>query len=225
MDTVTARIEDFLQHLQLERGLSDNTVQAYRTDLAAMQQSCRVKDVTGYTPSVIATYFTGLSKLGRKPATLARKISSIKHFFEYLKQTGVIRDNPAHVYAAPRIARYHPDYLSPEEIESIIKAVDPKSVSAARDRAVIELLYGCGLRLSELIDLRPRDIELEAGFVRVTGKGSKQRLVPLGRFAGDAVVACLDSRPREADSDSTPLILNRFGKKFSRVGLWQVVKK
>lgn len=218
-------IDDFLQHLHLERGLSDNTIGAYRADLLKMHKACAVRDVSGYTPSVIAGYFARLASDGRRPATLARKISSIKHFFAYLQQSGRVTENPAMIYAAPRIARYHPDYLSPGEIDSIIRAVEPESVSSNRDRAVIELLYGCGLRLSELIRLRRQDIELEAGFVRVTGKGNKQRLVPLGEYAKVSVLACLETRPAGASEESLPLILNRFGRPFSRVGLWQIVKK
>lgn len=222
---IDALIEDFLQHLQLERGLSANTIGAYQTDLKSMLSICRLSDPARYTPSVIATYFTQLTRQGRRPSTLARKISSIKHFFAYLQKTGRIKENPALVYAAPKIARYHPDYLSPEQIESIINAVDPESPSAVRDRAIIEILYGCGLRLSELINLRLQDIEFEAGFVRVTGKGNKQRLVPLGDFARKAVLAYLDKRPAGASEQALPLILNRFGAKFSRVGLWQIVRK
>lgn len=222
---IASLIDDFLQHLRLERGLSTNTIDAYRSDLAAFQRACKIQELAGYTPSVVAGYFSRLAKEGRRPATLARKISSVRHFFAYLQQSGRIKENPALMYAAPRIARYHPDYLSPEQIDSIIRAVDPESAAAARDRMIVEILYGCGLRLSELINLRKQDIEFEAGFVRVTGKGGKQRLVPIGDYARKAVLSYLDRRTASDSDENLPLVLNRFGKRFSRVGLWQIVRK
>jgi integrase/recombinase XerD len=138
----------------------------------------------------------------------------------------VLSDDPTRAYSAPKIARYHPDYLSVGEIERIIKKVDPKSRSALRDRAIIEILYGCGLRLSELIDLKPSDVEFEAGFVRVLGKGNKQRLVPIGEYARQALREYLDAGDIYRRSARSPvIILNKSGGRFSRVGLWKIVKQ
>ena len=173
-------VDDFLQHLRLERGLSANTINAYRNDIAEFLADLKLKDPVKADPRMVVEYFGRLSRLGRKPSTLARKISSLKHFFSYLVDNGLIKENPARSYSAPRISRYHPDYLSPDEIDRIIKAVGPSSKEASRDRAIVELLYGSGLRLSELINPKTADIEFEAGFLRIVGKGSKQRLVPLG---------------------------------------------
>jgi integrase/recombinase XerD len=175
---------------------------------------------------MVTGYFVALANRGRKPATLARKISSLKRFFAYLKDTEKIEENPARQYSAPKISRYHPDYLSPKEIERIIESVDPDSKQAARDRAIIELLYGSGLRLSELINLNTGDIEFEAGFLRIVGKGNKQRLAPLGGYAREALKKYLDQR-MESPAEETPpaVFLNRSGEKFSRVGLWKLIKR
>lgn len=218
-------IADFLQHLKLERGLSDNTVMAYRRDLTAFALASSAKEVSGVTAAIVTKYFGTLSQSGSRPATIARKLSSLKQFFAYFIDLNLVSENPVQAYSAPKIARYHPDYLSPREIEKIIAATDSFGPLAKRNRAVIEVLYGCGLRLSELINLKVDDIEFGAGFVRVTGKGNKQRLVPIGSFAREAVEAYLDSlEGKEKRSSAATVFAGRGGKKFSRSGMWKVVK-
>ena len=224
-ETFKYLLDDYRQHLKLERGLSENSLNAYIGDLATFADTVKEKSPLNISPSDISGYFIGLTRKGQKPATLARKIASIKGFFSYLKDLGRIRENPALAYAAPKISRYHPDYLSPGEIASIIEAIKPDSSSYLRDRAIIELLYGSGLRLSELINLKISDMELEAGFMRVLGKGNKQRLVPVGEYAKNTVSSYLETRKEAQIKDKDYLLTNRFGRKFSRVGLWKIIKK
>lgn len=215
-------VEDFLQHLKLERGLSANTVSAYRTDIAEFIIQGKIADLRKTGPAVVAAYVSGLSRKGRKPTTVARKVSAIRHLFDFLKESGKIKKSPIASYPAPRLARYHPDYLSPAEIESIIKTADPSSPDGCRDRAILEVLYGCGLRISELINLSQSDLEMEAGFIRVHGKGSKQRLVPLGQMARLAVQKYIDGA-RPSHSDAVALFLGRTRSRFSRVGMWKLI--
>jgi len=219
-------IEDFLSYLKLERGLSDNSIVAYRIDLSELSSFTSGTPPEKLTPSIVTSFFGSLMKKGRRPATLARKLSSIRHFFEYLKTRGEVKDNPATAYRAPRIARYHPDYLAVDEIERIIKAADQQPKQAIRDRTIIELLYGCGLRISELANLKVNDIEFEAGFLRVTGKGNKQRLVPLGGYAARALQQHLDNPADTGRLHQSGLVfVNRAGKCYSRVGLWKIIKR
>jgi integrase/recombinase XerD len=215
-------IEDFLQHLKLERGLSVNTISAYRIDLAEFVLQGKITDLRKTSPGQVAAYVSGLSRKGRKPTTVARKVSAVRHLFDVLKESGKIKKNPIASYPAPKLARYHPDYLSPTEIDSIIKAVDLSSAGGCRDRAIIEVLYGCGLRISELINLSQSDLEMEAGFIRVHGKGNKQRLVPLGQPARVAVQKYIDSA-RPSNTGSAALFLGRAGGGFSRVGMWKLI--
>jgi integrase/recombinase XerD len=219
-------IEEYLQYLKLERGLSDNTITSYRQDLTEFGKHFGNKRPNKATASAASVWVGHLSGLGRKPATVARKLSSLKQFFAYLTDNGHLKENPFATFSAPRIARYHPHYLSPGEVEKIIERVETDSLLGKRNRAIIELLYGSGLRISELIDLKISDIEAEAGFVKVLGKGGKQRLVPLGEYARVAIEIYLALRPRppvEAAGDH--LFLSRSGGKLSRVGLWKVIKR
>jgi len=220
-------IEDFLQHLKLERGLSANSINSYRADLKELAAAFGITPPRKVTASEIVKHFGKLVSRGRKPATLARKLSAVKHFFDYLLEQGQVKENPARGYRAPRLARYHPDYLSVEEIERILKAADQDSSFALRDRAIIELAYGCGLRISELLTLKSAEIEFGAGFVRVIGKGDKQRLGPLGAYAKDAVEKYLDysAAQRLMGRGDGVLFLGRGGKPLSRVGLWKIIKK
>jgi integrase/recombinase XerD len=220
-----AVIEDYLQHLKLERGLAENTLVSYRRDLAEF--AGRVGDIEpGRIGLGAATDFLRyLTTADRKPATIARKISSLKQFFAYLYDRHLVAANPFQGVSAPRISRYHPHYLSPEEIGQIIAAVDTRTWTGKRDRAVLELLYGSGLRISELISLKHSDIEFEAGFIRVAGKGGRHRLVPLGQYARQAVEAYLDEPQPRPDRKGEYVFTNRSGRKISRVGLWKTVRK
>ncbi|MBK7141226.1 MAG: tyrosine recombinase XerD [bacterium] len=219
-------VNDFLQHLRLERGVSANTLMAYRRDLLGFRKETNATDPRAISASIITGYFGKLNAKGSRPATLARKISSLKQFFEYLKERNMVAENPAQVYSAPKIARYHPDYLSPREIESIINAIDISTESGKRDRVIIEMLYGSGLRLSELQNLKIEDVEFEAGFVRVMGKGNKQRLVPLGEYARVALLSYLEaSETGKAVSRPRVIVLSKLGKPCSRVGLWKIIKQ
>lgn len=215
-------IEDFLQHLKLERGLSGNTLSAYRVDLAEFVLDTKVVDLRKTRSAQLAEYVTVLGRKGRKPASIARKLSALRHLFQYLKDSGTITKSPVESYPAPKLARYHPDYLSPAEISAVIKVAGTTKDNADRDQAIIETLYGCGLRISELIDLKPADLELEAGFVRVLGKGNKQRLVPIGKPAVAALNKHLQSSSSQRGERSV-LFAGRQGKRFSRVGMWKLI--
>ncbi|MCD6249743.1 MAG: tyrosine recombinase XerD [candidate division Zixibacteria bacterium] len=220
-------IEDFLQHLKLEQGLAENTISAYRADLMELVRQFPKSTPVKITASDLNKYFADLAARGRRPATLARKVSAVRCLFGYLQERGVVRSSPASGYRAPKLARYHPDYLSVGEIEQILEACKTDPRLAVRDKAIIEVLYGCGLRISELAGLRVGDVEFEAGFLKVIGKGNKQRLVPLGEYARRAIEEYLDDplRKKHLASGSQPVFVNRSGSTLSRVGLWKIIRK
>lgn len=225
-DGFGAAIEDFVGHLKLERGLSSNSLMAYRSDLVELAEFLGGKKPPDRVAMAdINQFFAQLVSLGRRPSTLARKVSSVRHFFAYLVERGLMPENPAVAYRAPRISRYHPDYLSVTEIEKIINTASRGAKEPERDTAIVEILYGCGLRISELANLKTTDIEFEAGFLRVLGKGDKQRLVPLGKFARDAIQRYLDSSSKGRRGDGNLVFVNRQGRRISRVGLWKIIKR
>lgn len=219
-------IEDYLQYLKLERGLSQNSLASYRCDLIEFSNrlgDVEVRKVSAHKATDHINYLTAKS---RKPSTIARKISSLKQFFAYLNDQGAVTENPFLALSAPRISRYHPHYLSPEEIGKIISSINIQSQQGKRDRAILELLYGSGLRISELINLKLSDIEFEAGYIRIVGKGNKQRLVPLGAYAREALEAYLDSSVQSPQPEQGNYVfVNKLGRRFSRVGLWKAVRK
>ena len=137
-----------------------------------------------------------------------------------------MKDNPCDRVDAPKLGRYLPDVLSVEEVERIIDSTDTGSAQGHRDRAILEVLYGCGLRVSEAAGLRISDLYLDEGFIKVTGKGNKQRLIPVGEMASDAILSYLECRPESAGGKSDDILfLNRFGKPLSRISMFKMVKK
>jgi integrase/recombinase XerD len=223
---VDNQIEDFIQFLQLEKGLSPNSVKAYATDLSEFVAITGCKDAAKAKSQTGSKYVDALKKLGRKPATVARKLSSVKQFYEYLLSRKLVKENPFVSYSAPKITRYHPHYLSPADIEKILSSIELTTELGKRDKAIIELLYGSGLRISELANLKPGDLELESGFIRVTGKGDKQRLVPIGRFSKEALIAYQETAEQKPQARSAQtLFYNRLSKPLSRTALWKTVRK
>ncbi len=226
MNKVQEHIQDYLGSLKVERGLAPNTVSSYERDLRDFVTTMSVKDLAGVKPITANNFIARLSSSRRRPSTIARKISCLKQFYTYLMGQGVVTENPFLNLSAPRISRYHPEYLSPAEIETIINSIDQQKPIGKRDRLIIELLYGSGLRISELINLKISNIESEAGFIRVTGKGNKQRLAPLGGPATAALEEYLQSVDCTAKGRSSTWVLtNKQGRPLSRVGIWKTVKK
>lgn len=219
-------VDNFLQYIALERGLSVRTVQSYHSDLNDFIKRTEIKEVHKASLADFNLFVKKLTAIGSKPTTIARKLSSLRHFFTYLVESGVIKQNPANSIAAPKLGRYHPAYLSQREVAAILEGIDTSVPAGKRDRAILEMLYGSGLRISELINLRLSDIEFEAGFLRVIGKGNKSRLVPLGEFAKQAVETFLKETKGNPTKQKTPILfVNSDGNRFSRVGLWKMVKK
>ena len=216
-------LQDYRYYLRMERSLSPNTVAAYGRDvedfLAAVElepRSVRPDDVERYLAARTAGD-RGLSKRSQ-----ARLLSSLRSFFDWLVLEGERPDNPCELIAAPKLGRYLPAVLSVEEVTAILESVDTRqgSWTAFRDRAILEILYGCGLRVSEACGLLISHVYLKEGFVRVVGKGNKERLVPLGEVAAEAFSAYLDARPQAAEPAFDDVaFLNKNGRPLSRVAL------
>ena len=158
--------------------------------------------------------------------TQARILSSLRSFFGWLQTEGIITENPCDGIDAPKIGRYLPAVLSVDEVNDIMNSVDRSKWGGVRDRAILELLYGCGLRVSEVSDLRISNVYLQEKFVRIVGKGNKERVVPMGDPAAEAVTAYLAVRPEPAGADSEDILfLNKSGRQLSRISVFNMVKK
>ena len=217
--------EDFRNYLRIERGMSPNTVASYARDVEGL-----LKAYEGYAPADIGTaelerYLSERIRKGLSKRSQARMLSSFRSFFNWCVEEGELKDNPCDRIDAPKLGKYLPAVLSVEEVDAIISSVDTKTAKGLRDRAILEVLYGCGLRVSECSGLLISHVHLDEGFVDVIGKGNKQRVIPLGEMAADAIRNYLPARPEPAARTYEDfLFLNRFGKPLSRVYIFDIVK-
>lgn len=217
-------IKDYSYYLRMERNLSPNTVSAYVSDVGDFLETVS-SPPSGIVSDEIAEYMGALSdKLSKR--TQSRVLSSLKSFFDYLVLEGDRTDNPCDRIDSPKLGRYLPDVLSVGEVAAIIESVRVEAPSGRRDRAILEMLYGCGLRVSELCSLRISHVYADEGFVRIVGKGNKERLVPLGEPAAEAFISYLEVRgDAYAPMYDDIAFLNRFGKPLSRVAVFNMIKK
>ena len=217
-------LKDYKYYLRVERKMSPNTVASYGADVAAFLKG------TGVNPSKasssdIADYLASRSSDVSKRSQ-GRELSSLRSFFDWLILEGDRKDNPCDAVDHPKLGRYLPEVLSVEEVTAIIEGVDTRSPQGVRDQAILEMLYGCGLRVSELCNLQISNVYTSESFVRVIGKGNKERLIPLGDSARDAFLAWMAVRPDPASPAFDDFVfLNRFGKPLSRVAVFSMVKK
>ena len=224
----TRILKDYRYHLRMERRLSPNTVAAYGRDvtefLSAVElepRAVRSDDVSRY----LAARASGKTPLSKR--SQARLLSSLRSFFDWLVLEGERTDNPCDRIEAPKLGRYLPAVLSVEEVSAIIDSVDTSSGAwtAFRVRAILEILYGCGLRVSEACSLLISHVFLKEGFVRVVGKGDKERIVPLGEMASEAFSLYLQARPEAAEPAFDDVaFLNKNGRPLSRVAVFNLVR-
>ena len=207
----------------MERAMSQNTVASYCSDVEKFLKfyGGRIEDVS---VADVEEYLQSREALSER--SQARVLSSLKSFFDWLVMDKVIKDNPCDRVDAPKIGRYLPNVLSEEEVTALIDSVQLDTWQGVRDKAILEVLYGCGLRVSEAVALQISCVFLKEGFIRVIGKGNKERLVPLGEMAVEAINAYLDVRPNPDDAVSSDILfLNRFGRSLSRVSMFNMIKR
>ena len=202
--------------------MSQNTVAAYCSDVEKFLAAYGGRPEEA-GPADIEDYLGSRKQLSER--SQARLVSSLRSFFDWMVKEGYICDNPCDRVEAPKLGVYLPSVLSEEEVDRIIRCVDTSSWMGKRDRAILEILYGCGLRVSEASGLKISSLFLEQGFIRIIGKGNKERLVPIGEMAMEALEAYMEDRPAPAAKADDLVFLNRYGKSISRVSLFKIVKK
>ena len=182
-------LKDYRNYLKIERAMSPNTVASYCSDVSKFLDAVKLEEADY---DRVVQYLQSCRSMSKR--SQARLLSSLRSFFGWCVMEKIIEDNPCDMVDSPKLGRYLPDVLSVEEVVSIIESADSSTWQGLRDRAVLELLYGCGLRVSEAVSMKISCIYFDDGFVRVVGKGDKERLVPIGAMAADAVRTYLDVR-------------------------------
>lgn len=223
-------LERFAEYLTLEHGSAARTDESYSRDLRRLAQWAREQGVTtprALTATHLREFVYYLKDLGLAPASIRRSVSAMRTWYKFLLAEGVVQADPSERLETPKKWRTLPEVLTPHEVEQLLTAIPIEEPLAFRDRAMLELAYGAGLRVSEWITLKVNDLMLEDGVVRVFGKGSKERIVPVGRRATGAVAIYLrELRPRlEKGKGGGVLFLNARGAPLTRMGAWKILRK
>jgi integrase/recombinase XerD len=220
-------IREFVNCLRVEKGLSDNTIHAYRRDIQKFAAFAveRGLDTADVTRSHVVDFLASLYRRGLDSRSVARHLVTIRNFFRFALMEGYVADDPAATIESPRFRQSLPEFLSIEEVDRLLRQPDTSTVVGLRDRALIELLYSAGLRVSELCGLRVDDLQMDAGCLRCVGKGNKERLVPVGKQALAVIRKYLrTARPKLLRDNSSPyLFLNQRGTKLDRIIFWKLL--
>ena len=220
-------VEEFLTYLSLDRSLSKNTINAYKSDVYKLIDFIEGAELTRVNSEVISNFIHFLRDLGLSPRSTARIISGLKTFYKLLVSEEYISENPLQTILTPKLPKKLPEVLSHVEIELMLEQIDFSKLSGERDKTVVMLLYGSGLRVSELVNLSLNSLFLDDGFIQVLGKGDKERLVPIGGKTIRQVGYYVEHYRNVVKSDlsNNTLILNQRGNKLSRVSVFKAIKE
>jgi integrase/recombinase XerD len=224
---IQAQLNQFLNYIRIEKGLSANTVASYRRDLMKFVEYADSRKLAAqqFDRETIRHFIRQLGDQGLQPRSLARHIVSLRNFFRFLHQDGQVLTDITAEIDSPQVGQSLPKSLSLEEVEALLNQPDPSKPTGLRDKAMLELLYATGMRVSEIISLRLEDFDRHMGILRCLGKGSKERLIPVGKSALNAVETYLrEGRSKLLKRGESPyLFVNHRGSKLSRVGFWKIL--
>ena len=218
-----SNLRSFLNYLLVDKGLSNNTVKAYEADISSFFQWLGNKDLkyNNLQEDHINQYISFLFQRKMRSSSVNRKISSIKSFYIFLVKRNFVKNSPLNDLVTPKQEKYLPESMSEAEVDKLLNSPDVSNKIENRDKAMIEMLYATGMRISELVNLKITDVDMKRCVVKVFGKGSKERLVPFGETALDSLRSYLNEREQ---SSSKEIFLSNRGKKMTRVAFWQRVK-
>jgi integrase/recombinase XerD len=224
-------LKEFTLYLKLERGLSGNTVEAYLNDVSKLFQFLEFQHAVGTVAEIdyadLRNFISWLNEVGMSANTQARIISGIKAYFNYLSIDDLIDQDPTELLEAPKTGRKLPDVLNIEEINLLLSSIDQSQEQGLRSKAMIEVLYGCGLRVTELVNLKISHLHLDASYIIVIGKGNKERLIPIGFAASSSILQYLEeirSKQNIKAGNEDYIFLNRFGSQLSRISVFTMIK-
>ncbi len=223
-------IGEFINYISVERGLAKNTLMAYRRDLEKYVRLLADKGVltaAAVRPEHITGFLQALKKSNLSTSSICRNLAAVKMFHRFLVRDGLAKEDPTSLVDTPKQWQRIPEVLTQKEVESILQVAQTKGRDHKRDYAMIELFYASGMRVSEVVDLKVSSVNVDAGFVRAIGKGSKERLIPVGKKALEAIAFyCERIRPKQLKAVATDaLFLSQQGKKMSRVTAWKIIKQ
>ena len=219
-----SNLRSFFDYLYIEKGLSQNTVQAYETDILSFLNWLTKTPNINYLnlkEDNINKYVAYLFKCKLKSSSVNRKISSLKSLYLYLIKKNILKNSPISQIITPKKEKYLPSSMSEEEVDRLLKSPDPSNKTEKRDKAMIEMLYATGMRISELVNLKLTDVDMQRCVAKVFGKGKKERLIPFGEAALEALSDYISDRDKSASKE---IFLSNRGKKLSRVAFWQRIK-
>ncbi len=222
-------LSGFLEYLEVEKGLADNTLQAYKRDINKFIlyiKSRGIEKIEKTDRNILSAYFHYLHKEKASPSTIARQMASLKGFFRFLCMEKLLEEDPAVHLEAPKLPQKLPNVMTEEEVSRLLQFSGNDDPLNLRDKAMLELLYATGMRVSELVNLDIQQLDLEMGYVRCLGKGDKERIIPLGSFAAGSLSDYLKyGRPKLLRVPSiTALFLNYHGRRLTRQGFWKIIK-
>jgi integrase/recombinase XerD len=225
-------IKGFKAYLQLERSLASNSIESYEHDIEKLVQFLNIKNLTiqpsEITLEILREFLRWVHELGMLPTSQARMVSGIKAFYKYLLMEDLIKQSPAELLETPKTKRHLPDVLHLHEIDDMMAAIDRSKPEGMRNYAILETMFSCGLRVSETVELQLSNISTDEGFVRVIGKGNKERLVPIGKAALKAIdlyTKNIRSHIPIKTGNTDFVFLNKRGTKLSRVMIFYIIKK
>ncbi|WP_366922421.1 site-specific tyrosine recombinase XerD [Metallumcola ferriviriculae] len=223
-------VEEFLHYLAVERGLAENTLSSYHRDLHQFLEWLKerdIKSVEAVHRNHIMAYLLKLQQKGRAPATVSRHLAALKSFYHFLTRESAVEKDPTINLDSPKLAKKLPHVLSPDEVVALLDQPDTGKKAGLRDKAMLELLYATGLRVSELMALDVPHLNLELGFVRCFGKGAKERIVPMGSVAARCLNEYLEKGRNKLIKhfDEPALFVNQHGRRLTRQGFWKLLKK
>mgnify|MGYP000256500010 FL=1 len=225
------QLQSFIQYLSVERGLSLNTLESYERDLTKYLEYMKEQGNTSLEASTklqITSYISWLKKQGKAPATVTRSMVSIRAFYQFLVRERLLDKDPSMNMETPKLEKRLPKVMSMNEVELLLEAPDTSTPNGMRDKAMLEVLYATGIRVSELTSLNIADIHLGLGYVRCIGKGSKERIIPLGRIAAqslDQFIQTSRQKLMKPGKQEDALFLGHLGTRMTRQGFWKIIKK
>jgi integrase/recombinase XerD len=219
-------VKEFLTYIQVEKGLARNSLESYRRDLRRLEKwaTAQSKSVESLTRQDLRSWIAQLSREGLAPASVSRAVSAARGLFRFLMLDGHIKNHPAEDLNTPQKNAHLPRFLSEEEMGRLLTAPDVSTDEGVRDRAMLELMYATGLRVSEVVTLKRSDVNLDAGLVMCHGKGSKERRVPIGRSAAHWLEQYIGVRARAGRTHNPQLFVNSLGAPLTRTTVWEMIK-